>query len=92
MVKIQDIARQMGLSASTVYKAFNGGADINENTRAEILKVAARMGYTGKPKNFPHKRVCVFLEHMEFPHVTYYLYEIVLAFKRAAAQHGSTAA
>ena len=88
MVKIQDIARQMGLSASTVYKAFNGGADINENTRAEILKVAARMGYTGKPKNFPHKRVCVFLEHMEFPHVTYYLYEIVLAFKRAAAQHG----
>ena len=50
MVKIQDIARQMGLSTSTVYKAFNGGADINKNTRAEILKVAARMGYIGKPK------------------------------------------
>ena len=64
MVKIQDIARQMGLSTSTVYKAFNGGADINKNTRAEILKVAARMGYIGKPKNFPHKRVCVFLERM----------------------------
>ena len=88
MVKIQDIARQMGLSTSTVYKAFNGGADINKNTRAEILKVAARMGYIGKPKNFPHKRVCVFLERMELQQVTYYLYEIALAFKRAAAQHG----
>lgn len=88
MVKIQDIARQMGLSTSTVYKALNGGADINKNTRAEILKVAARMGYIGKPKNFPHKRVCVFLERMELQQVTYYLYEIALAFKRAAAQHG----
>lgn len=88
MVRIPDIARAMGLSVSTVYKAFNGGKDINENTRAEILKTAARMGYVGKPRAFSHKRVCVFLEHMEYPHVTYYLYEIVLAFKRAASEQG----
>ena len=67
MVRIPDIARAMGLSVSTVYKAFNGGKDINENTRAEILKTAARMGYVGKPRAFSHKRVCVFLEHMEYP-------------------------
>lgn len=38
MAKIKDIAKKMNLSVSTVYKAFNGAADINEETRKNIYK------------------------------------------------------
>lgn len=46
-VKAKDIANQMGISVSTVYKAFNGADDINAETRAAVLETAAEMGYTG---------------------------------------------
>ena len=53
MAKIKDIAKKMNLSVSTVYKAFNGAADINEETRKNIYKTAQEDGsgngiYTGR--------------------------------------------
>ena len=38
MAKIKDIAKKMNLSVSTVYKAFNGAADINEKKKKNIQK------------------------------------------------------
>lgn len=87
-VKAKDIAERMGISVSTVYKAFNGADDINAETRAAVLETAAEMGYTGGPRQRASKRVCVFMGRMEAPHVTYYLYEVMLAFKQVAEGHG----
>ena len=87
-VKAKDIANQMGISVSTVYKAFNGADDINAETRAAVLETAAEMGYTGGARQKISKRVCVFMGRMEAPHVTYYLYEVMLAFKQVAEGHG----
>lgn len=58
-VKAKDVADRMGVSVSTIYKAFNGAEDINEETRAAILETSAEMGYAGRPRQrFQNARVC----------------------------------
>jgi LacI family transcriptional regulator len=42
---IVDIAKVLGVSASTVSRALNKSSEINENTRREILKVANELDY-----------------------------------------------
>ena len=44
-VTIKDVARQCGMSISTVSKVFNGYPDISEETRRQVTKVARDMGY-----------------------------------------------
>lgn len=44
-VKIRDLAKACGLSVSTVSKALNGYADVSDETRAAIQKVAEDLGY-----------------------------------------------
>ena len=44
-VTIKDVARQCGMSISTVSKVFNGYPDISEDTRRQVLKLAREMGY-----------------------------------------------
>lgn len=87
-VKAIDVAKRAGVSISTVYKAFNGAEDINPDTRSSILEIAAEMGYSSRRHSLPGKCLCVFIAHMEAPHVTYYLYEVMIAFKQIAEQDG----
>ena len=44
-VTIKDIAKECGVSVSTVSRAMNGHRDINQKTREKILEVIARSGY-----------------------------------------------
>ncbi len=44
-VTIKDIARQMGVSATTVHRALQGKGRISDETRIEVLKTASQMGY-----------------------------------------------
>ena len=44
-VTIKDVARQCGMSISTVSKVFNGYPDISEETRRQVMKLAREMGY-----------------------------------------------
>ena len=44
-VTIKDVARQCGMSISTVSKVFNAYPDISQETRNEVLRVARDMGY-----------------------------------------------
>ena len=44
-ITIKDVARQCGMSISTVSKVFNGYPDISEETRKQVMKVANGMGY-----------------------------------------------
>lgn len=87
-VKALDVARRAGVSISTVYKAFNGAKDISPDTRSHILEIASEMGYSSRRQALPGKCLCVFIAHMEAPHVTYYLYEVMIAFKQIAEQDG----
>ncbi|MFY7909132.1 MAG: substrate-binding domain-containing protein [Emticicia sp.] len=42
---IIDVAKVLGVSPSTVSRALNNSSEINENTRAEIMKVANELDY-----------------------------------------------
>ena len=45
MVKLKDIARETGLTISTVSKALNNSREISEATTERVLAVANAMGY-----------------------------------------------
>lgn len=45
MVRMKDIAREMGLAVSTVSKALNRSSEISEATVAAVWEKAAEMGY-----------------------------------------------
>lgn len=43
---LQDIASEVGISASTVSRALTGHPGISDRTRSQVLEVASRLGYT----------------------------------------------
>lgn len=85
MATIKDIASRLGISVSTVSKGLNGASDISEELRQTVLDTAVEMGYTTKRmKKEEHKKLCVFIENMDYETANQFGYEIVLGFKQAA--------
>ena len=48
-MNIQQFAKALRLSVSTVSRALNGYADVNAETRARIIEAAKELGYTANP-------------------------------------------
>lgn len=44
-VRLQDIAKEIGISVNTVSKALNGKPGVNNRTRQRVLEVAERLNY-----------------------------------------------
>ncbi len=85
MVTIKDIANKLGISLGTVSKGLNGANDISEDLRQQILDTAVEMGYTTKKmKKEEHKKLCLFIENMDYTKPEHFGYDIVLGFKQAA--------
>ena len=85
MATIKDIAQRLGISVSTVSKGINGASDISEDLRQKVLDTAVEMGYvTKKMKKQNYKRLCVFIENMDYESPNQFGYEIILGFKQAA--------
>lgn len=85
MTTIKDIAQRLGISVSTVSKGINGASDISEDLRQKVLDTAVEMGYvTKKMKKQNYKRLCVFIENMDYESPNQFGYEIILGFKQAA--------
>lgn len=85
MATIKDIANRLGISVSTVSKGLNGASDISEELRQLVLDTAVEIGYTTKRmKKEEHKKLCIFIENMDYETVNQFGYEIILGFKQAA--------
>lgn len=85
MATIRDIANRLGISVSTVSKGLNGASDISEDLRQTVLDTAVEMGYTTKRmKKEEHKKLCIFIENMDYETANQFGYEIILGFKQAA--------
>lgn len=84
MVTIQDIANRLGISVSTVSKGLNGGKDISESLRQQVLDTAVEMGYTTKRKSRTNKRLAFFIENMSCERADDFGYEILLGFQQGA--------
>lgn len=85
MATIKDIANRLGISVSTVSKGLNGASDISEQLRQTVLDTAVEMGYTPKQmRSKDHKKLCLFIENMEYENPEQFGYDIVLGFKQSA--------
>lgn len=78
-VTLQDIAKRLGVTPSTVQRALSGSSGVSEKRRAEIIRVAEEMAY--RPNYHASslkrgtKRIAVVLPNM-YHHNRYYAYYI----------------
>lgn len=85
MTTIKDIAEKLGISVSTVSKGLNGASDISDTLRQVVLDTAVEMGYTTKKmRKEENKKLCIFIENMDYETNSQFGYEIILGFKQAA--------
>lgn len=85
MATIKDIANRLGISVSTVSKGLNGASDISEQLRQTVLDTAVEMGYTTKQmRSKNNKKICLFIENMEYETPDQFGYDIVLGFRQSA--------
>lgn len=85
MTTIKDIANRLGISVSTVSKGLNGANDISESLRQAVLDTAVEMGYTTKQmRGKTPRKLCIFVENMEYETPDQFGYDIILGFRQTA--------
>lgn len=85
MATIKDIANRLGVSVSTVSKGLNGASDISDELRQMVLDTAVEMGYSAKrSKKVENRKLCIFIENMNYETIDEFGYDIVLGFKQNA--------
>ena len=88
MAKIEDIAKKLHISKSTVSKALNGAPDVSETLRKAVLETAVELGYSRSMRKKGAKQLCLFIENMAFAKPTDFGYDIVTGFRKAAEPAG----
>lgn len=88
MATINDIARKLGISKSTVSKALNNATDVSSEMRRKILETAAELGYTNKRLQKQEKKLCILVENMGYDTPNQFGYDIVMGFKQMAEPDG----
>ena len=87
MPTIKDIANKLGIAVSTVSKGLNGASDISDDMRQLVLDTAVEMGYASKRmKTKGTRKVCIFIENMDYGNIDQFGYEIIVGFKLSAAR------
>ncbi len=87
MPTIKEIANKLGIAVSTVSKGLNGASDISADMRQLVLDTAVEMGYSPKKlKAAGTRKVCIFIENMDYENIDQFGYELVVGFKLSAAR------
>lgn len=90
MATINDIAAKLGVSKSTVSKGLNNATDISDHMRRKILETAVELGYISKHQQKGDRKLCIFIENMEFNTPNQFGHDIFLGFKQMAEPEGWT--
>ena len=88
MATLEDIARELGVSKSTVSKALNGAADVSATMRAAALDKAVELGYTLPVRRSNVKRLALFITNMRCETPDDFGYDIVVGFRKMAEPAG----
>ena len=88
LVTLDDIARELGVSKSTVSKALNDAKDVSKRVKQAVLEKAVELGYSRSPRAFEAPRVAVFITNMDYTQPEDFGYEIVVGFRQAAEPAG----
>lgn len=90
MATINDIARKLGISKSTVSKGLNNATDVSEEMRRRILETAAELGYANKRLKKEERKLCIFIENMDWATPAQFGHDIVKGFRQLAEADGWT--
>lgn len=86
MATIKDIANKLGIAVSTVSKGLNGANDISSEMRQLVLDTAVEMGYsTKKMRESRTRKVCIFIENIDYENIEQFGYDVIIGFKLSAA-------
>lgn len=88
MATLDDIARSLGVSKSTVSKALNGAGDVSEAMRRSVLETAVELGYSRIRRGEEAPRVAVFITNMDFAKPEDFGYDILVGFRKMAEPAG----
>ena len=88
MATLEDIARELGVSKSTVSKALNGAADVSAAMRTAALDKAVELGYSLPARRSNLKRLALFVINMACDTPDDFGYDIVVGFRKLAEPAG----
>ena len=88
MATMDDIARNLGVSKSTVSKALSGAGDVSESMRRTVLETAVELGYTRPRRGEEPPRLAVFVTNMEYRNPEDFGYDILVGFRKMAEPEG----
>lgn len=88
MPTMEDIAKELGVSKSTVSKALSGAKDISEAMRQAILQKSLEMGYSRALRKANAPRIALFITNIEYQHPDDFGYDLVEGFRSAAGPAG----
>lgn len=88
MATLDDIAKTLGVSKSTVSKALSGARDVSKSMRQAVLETAVELGYSRSIRKTTAPRIAVFIINMEYKKHEHFGYDIVTGFRKAAEPAG----
>ena len=84
LATLDDIARELGVSKSTVSKALSGAKDVSKSMRQTVLEKAVEMGYSRNVRNAEFPKIAVFITNMEYTKPEDFGYDLIVGFRKAA--------
>ena len=88
MATLEDIAKKVGVSKSTVSKALNGAGDVSQTMRRKVLEAAVELGYTRLRRSDDAPLLAVFITNMEYTRRDDFGYDIIVGFRKLAEPAG----
>lgn len=88
MATLDDIARELGVSKSTVSKALSGARDVSKAMRQTVLEKAVEMGYSRAVRGAELPKIAVFVTNMDYTKPEDFGYDLVVGFRKAAEPSG----
>ncbi len=88
MTRIEDIAKKLDVSKSTVSKALNGAPDVSETLRKTVLETAVELGYSRSARKRGAKQLCIFIENMAYISPNDFGHDIIIGFRKMAEPAG----
>ena len=82
------IIKKLNISKGTVSKALNGASDVSETLRKTVFETAVELGYSRSMHKKDAKRLCIFIENMDYLKESDFGYDIILGFKQMAEPAG----
>lgn len=87
MATLEDIARSVGVSKSTVSKSLSGAPDVSPATRRLVLEKAVELGYTRTTRGAA-PRLALFITNMDYENPEDFGYDILVGFRKMAEPAG----